>query len=123
MDDQTVGILATITQEGGTDEVWFNKGDNRYYLETSSMNGGLVLGVIAAITHKWIENLPTGTGAHSVAVNPCNNHVFVPIGSARGIAVFEHADKDKGPEEFDCERACEERCQGEGRGHREWGSR
>ena len=45
-----------------------------------------VLGVIDAGSNKWIANLPTGTGAHSVAVDPGNNRVYVP--TPEGIAVF-----------------------------------
>jgi len=30
-------------------------------------------------TNEGIENFPTGTDAHSVAVNPANNQIFVPI--------------------------------------------
>ena len=93
--DATDGfIVATITQVGGSDQVWYNPGDNRYYLASRSMTstgmkGGTatpVLGVIDAATNQWIANIPTGPNAHSVAADSGNNRVFVPV--PQGIAVF-----------------------------------
>lgn len=93
--DATDGhIVAKITEVGGSDEVWYNPGDNRYYTASRSMtSNGMkdgkstpVVGVIDAGTNKWITNIPSGKGAHSVAVDPSNNHVFVPV--PNGIAVF-----------------------------------
>jgi DNA-binding beta-propeller fold protein YncE len=94
MDARDGRIIATITQVGATDEVWYNPGDNRYYLAArnmtaTGMKGGLltpVLGVIDASTNQWITNVPTGTGAHSVAVDPTTNRTYVPVPT--GIAVF-----------------------------------
>jgi hypothetical protein len=105
MDDRDGSLVATITQVGGSDQVWFNKGDDRYYLAASNCNvkvcGGPVLGVIDAETNQWIENVPTATGAHVVAVNPRNNHIFVPRGPVSGpgsdtpgVAVYGHGDDD-----------------------------
>ena len=84
--------VATITQVGGSDEVWFNPGDHRYYLAsyqfrvTPSAPITPVLGVIDAKANTWITNVPTGpnprapvAGPHSVAVDPINNHIFVPL--------------------------------------------
>ncbi len=132
MDDRDGTILAHIPQVSGADQVWYNPGDNRYYIAANACNtdeckavsprsgpGYPVLGVIDASKRKWIENVPTGGGAHSVAVNPWNNHVFVPIATDKGVAVFEPADKDKDDEELDCHRACEKWCRGEDRDHRE----
>ena len=87
MNALTGAIIKTITQVGGSDEVWFNPGDNRFYLAASSMtSNGLksgtpmpVLGVIDASTNTWLYNVPTSTGAHSVAVDPSTNHAFVPL--------------------------------------------
>ena len=91
--------IATITQVGGSDEVWFNGGDDRYYLAARGMtSNGLstgtptpVLGVIDAEDNKWITNIPTGPNAHSVAADPVNNRVFVPL-RGQGVAVFAHTD-------------------------------
>jgi hypothetical protein len=80
--DGTKGtILATITTVGGVDEAWFNSGDQRWYLAARDMPGGPVLGVIDATTNTWLQNVPTNSNSHSIAVDPSNNHVFVPMQS------------------------------------------
>ncbi len=45
-------ILATITNVGGVDEVWYNSGDNRYYVAARDMPNGPVMGVIDAATKR-----------------------------------------------------------------------
>jgi hypothetical protein len=72
-------IIATITTVGGVDEIWYNAGDNRYYLAARDMPTGPVLGVIDAKTNLWLQNVATNTNSHSVAADPSNNHVFVPL--------------------------------------------
>jgi hypothetical protein len=96
MDLRTGSILATVLQAGGSDEVWYNSGDGNYYLAAAGMTGGPVLGVINADGLEWIENVPTGANAHSVAADWRTNRVFVPVtpesdSPQGGIAVFEVA--------------------------------
>ncbi|HKM89692.1 MAG TPA: hypothetical protein VJX29_03680 [Candidatus Acidoferrales bacterium] len=79
IDGSTNKIVATIDQTGGTDEVWWNPGDNRYYTAGRDMPNGPVLGVIDAATRQWLVNVPTGSNSHSVAADPLNNHIFVPL--------------------------------------------
>jgi hypothetical protein len=67
--------IANIT---GSDEVWFNGGDTRYYTGSSRMIGGAVLGVIGAETNLLIETVPQSTGSHSVAADSRENRIFVP---------------------------------------------
>jgi hypothetical protein len=67
-----------VTETGGVDETWYNPGDNRYYLAGRDMLPGPVMGVIDAGTNLWLFNLPVNTNAHSIAVDPGNNHVFMP---------------------------------------------
>jgi hypothetical protein len=67
-----------ITNTGGVDEVWYNPGDNKYYLAARDMLPGPVMGVIDAGTNQWLFNLPVNTNAHSIAVDPATNHVFMP---------------------------------------------
>jgi hypothetical protein len=74
----TLAIVATITNTGGVDEVWYNPGDNKYYLAARDMLPGPVMGVIDAGTNLWLANLPVNTNAHSIAVDPKTNHVFMP---------------------------------------------
>jgi hypothetical protein len=65
----------------GSDEVWFNSGDQRYYTGSSAnrVNGNLaaVLGVIDG-TSVLIETIPQSTGSHSVAADCISNRIFVP---------------------------------------------
>jgi hypothetical protein len=78
--DGTAGtILAEITNVGGVDEIWYNPGDNRYYVAARDMPNGPVLGVIDAGTNRWIQNVATNSNSHSVAVDPSTNHAFVPL--------------------------------------------
>jgi hypothetical protein len=77
----TGAILATITTVGGVDEIWFNPGDQRYYLAARDMPGGPVMGVIDAKTNTWLQNVTTNANSHSIAVDPSNNHAFVPLQS------------------------------------------
>jgi hypothetical protein len=87
----TGAVRATVTGVSGNDEVWFNRGDGRYYLAARSQPGGPVLGVVDAASGVLQQVIPTvnqaavpsaslqaGT-AHSVAVDPVNNHAFVPL--------------------------------------------
>jgi hypothetical protein len=72
-------VLATINNIGFVDQTWYNPGDNNYYLGARDMPTGPVLGVINAGTRQWLQNVPTNGNAHSVAVDPKNNHIFVPL--------------------------------------------
>jgi hypothetical protein len=56
--------------------VWFNPGENRYYL---AENAPQLLGIIDAQTLAFVENVQTGLGAHSVAADSTSNHIFTPI--------------------------------------------
>ena len=81
--------IANIT---GSDEVWFNKGDGRYYTGASrnckvfpitvpcpaASQQQAVLGVIDAKTNTLIETVPQGSGSHSVAADSKRNLIFVP---------------------------------------------
>ncbi len=73
---------ANIAGITGSDEVWFNPGDSRYYtgsskqLNTSKMTSP-ALGVIDA-TSLLIETIPQGSGSHSVAADCKLNRIFVP---------------------------------------------
>ena len=96
---ETGQVVAPIAQVGGSDEVWFNPGDNRYYLAARNNPGGPVLGIVDAETNLWIQNVPTSTNSHSVAADPRSNQVYVPLtaGSTSPcvhgcIGVFEDTD-------------------------------
>ncbi len=83
--DGTAGtILAEITNVGGVDEIWYNSGDNKYYVAARDMPNGPVMGVIDAATNVWLQNVTTNSNSHSIAVDSSNNHAFVPL-QAGGI--------------------------------------
>jgi len=76
----------------GSDEVWYNAGDRRYYLgasracgkaagcpaTASNPNGGAALGVVDADTNFFIEKIPQSQNSHSVAADSKRNRIFVP---------------------------------------------
>jgi hypothetical protein len=89
MDAASGAIDAVVAGVGGSDEVWFNPGDGRYYTASRSNPAGPVLGVIDADTQRLVQVVPTfntpgsapaprGT-AHSVAVDPASGHAIVPL--------------------------------------------
>src|SRR5260370_20741481 len=93
------GGTTDVPGVGAGDQVWFNKGDGRYYvtgsgspfrpLPAATAKGATPLAVIDAEDPTQIQlvppyNVPAGTRhpagtAHSVAVNAGNNRVFVPL--------------------------------------------
>ncbi len=80
-------VVATVLQTSGCDEVWYDRGDQRFYLAAFTNPTGPVLSVIDATTGTWVENVPTVKKAHSVAADPLTNHIFVPE-TGRGIVVY-----------------------------------
>jgi hypothetical protein len=72
--------FANIGGITGSDEVWFNAGDNRYYTGSSANPaslGGPALGVISAETNLLVETIPQGSGSHSVAADANRNRIYV----------------------------------------------
>ena len=90
IDERNGHIIATVPNESGADEVWFNPGDDHYFLARSSAVGAnQVLGVIDAdLPGKGVQadqdvftstKAIAGRNAHSVAADPVFNQVYVPI--------------------------------------------
>jgi hypothetical protein len=85
----------------GSDEVWFNRGDNRYYTGSSAaikpassqLNKGAVLGVIDG-TSVLIETIPQSSGSHSVAADSKHNLIFVPQVYTSAPMVFPLGDQN-----------------------------
>ena len=93
--DSTLVINATtknfthVNNIVGSDEVWFNKGDGRYYTGSNrnckvpgaqcpaAADQQAVLGVIDG-TSVLIETIPQSSGSHSVAADSKRNRIFVP---------------------------------------------
>jgi hypothetical protein len=86
--------VATIPGAGGCDEVWFNKGDNRFYAACSNNKvggaGPIIAVVNAASPFNLIATIPTNTGAHSVAADATTNTLWVPMPGTNGINVYTH---------------------------------
>jgi hypothetical protein len=90
--------FANIGNITGSDEVWFNKGDGRYYTASNrnckvsgapcpaAAQQAAVLGVIDG-TSVLIETVPQSSGSHSVAADSKRNLIFVPE-SAPAIPVI-----------------------------------
>jgi len=79
----------------GSDEVWFNKGDGRYYTGSNrnctkgapcpaATQQTAVLGVIDG-TSVLIETIPQSSGSHSVAADSKRNLIFVPQSAPKGV--------------------------------------
>jgi hypothetical protein len=95
MDANDGTILETLQSIGASDQVWFNPGDNRFYISAQYMtsdgtNKGTptpVFGVVDAVANRWLVNVPTAPGSHSIASDSTNNHVFVALRGG-GVGVF-----------------------------------
>jgi hypothetical protein len=99
IDDRDGDTLAFLGGQGNADEVWYNPGDNQYFVAES---GNAQFGVI---DHTGAADLPTPTaaGSHSIAADMLKNQIYVPgnkgattlCGSSNGcIAVFTASGKD-----------------------------
>jgi hypothetical protein len=87
----TTKNFALIGNITGSDEVWFNRGDFRYYLgasracgtsgtcpdPTHGFPGFAALGVVDA-TSVLIEKIPQSSASHSVAADSERNFIYVP---------------------------------------------
>jgi hypothetical protein len=95
VDATTGSSLATITQVGGVDEVFYNSGANQFYVAAQGMTADgtktgattPVVAIIDAGTNQWLQNIPTVQLAHSVAADPKNDHIFVPQ-RGKGVVIY-----------------------------------
>jgi hypothetical protein len=85
-------IIHTLAGMGGNDEVWYNPGDNQYFLAKSTAPANL--GVADPNGTQDTPFAPTLTGSHSVAADPVRNQVYVPFNDGSGIGVFTATGKD-----------------------------
>jgi len=102
--DAAVKVIATVANQDGSDQVWFNDGNNSYFLARSGGANPQQLGIIDAgdgeklgsdqsVTIGLPNNPPSsphGT-AHSVAADPIFNQIYVPIPSTAGLSVCSQA--------------------------------
>jgi len=107
--DRTNGTTLAELPFGGTDEAVYDPVSNRYFLAAGHHSADNVsrvgnkaakfdpaLGIVDASTRSLVAIVPTGTGAHSVAVDGESHHVFVPFAAGpseqftgTGVSVFE----------------------------------
>src|SRR5262249_48779912 len=89
-------IIGTLPGEAGADEVWYNPGNNQYFLGSGNhltAVGGSpapILGVVDA-TGKREDSSPTSAvGSHSVAADPVKNQVYVPVNNSATQGQLSH---------------------------------
>jgi hypothetical protein len=81
----TGNILNVVGQVGGGDEVWYNPGDDRFYVTAGdSQDGVQSLGLIDGTGTNWIVNAEDIRGRNPAAF-PGNNHVFTVVSVTNGI--------------------------------------
>jgi DNA-binding beta-propeller fold protein YncE len=79
IDVKTEMIVKVLHEIGGQDQVWYNPGVHQYYTASRDFPTGPVLGIINADSDTFVESVPTGENAHSVAADSKNNAIFVPL--------------------------------------------
>jgi hypothetical protein len=89
-------IYNVLDHESGSDEVWYNDGDDHYFLAESSYPFQQQLGIVNAFTGNQDPSVETGTAGaaghvHSVAADAVYNQVYVPIPSNAGSGVCSSA--------------------------------
>jgi hypothetical protein len=105
-------LVRSLDGLNGNDEVWYNPGDNHFFLAGSNHNlalptPGPILGVVDQRPDTIGEDASpaTAAGSHSVAADPVSNQVYVPGNKAATsichsgngcIAVFVSANHDPG---------------------------
>ncbi len=103
-------LIRNLPGLNGNDEVWYNPGDNHYFLAGSNHPaalGGPILGVVDQSADNGNEDTSatSAAGSHSVAADPVKNQVYVPgnkaattlCGGSNGcIAVFTTTNDDPG---------------------------
>ncbi len=105
-------LVRSLDGLNGNDEVWYNPGNNHYFLAGSNHNlalptPGAILGVVDQRPDTINEDASpaTAAGSHSVAVDPVFNQVYVPGNKAATsicpggngcIAIFMSANHDDG---------------------------
>ncbi len=114
IDERNGDLIRSLNGLNGNDEVWYNPGDNMYFLAGSNHKIGTnpatpILGVADQRPDTIGEDLdpPTVSGSHSVAADPVFNQVYVPVNSGGNalcgqtsttgcIAIFMSANHDDG---------------------------
>jgi len=114
IDERNGDLIRSLNGLNGNDEVWYNPGDDMYFLAGSNHKIGTnpatpILGVVDQRPDTIGEDLdpPTVSGSHSVAADPVFNQIYVPVNSGGNalcgqtsttgcIAIFMSANHDDG---------------------------
>lgn len=89
-------VMHVLPGEDGSDQVWYNEGDDHYFLARSGGSNPQKLGIVDAQNGQEDESVATGLPNttttphgtnHSVAADPVRNQVYVPIASNAGGAI------------------------------------
>lgn len=82
INEHSGAVIRVLDAEGGPDEVWFNEGDDHYFLARSAAKPQQ-LGVVDAVGRQADQSITIAQSgppnAHSVAADPILNQVYVPI--------------------------------------------
>ncbi len=82
--DIKTGKVTDIPGVGGSDESAVDNKAGRYYSALNGNPDGPILSVVDTKTNMLTQKIPTGPGAHSVAVNQSTGRVYVPIAVEAG---------------------------------------
>jgi hypothetical protein len=84
IDERDGTVLASLVNEGGGDEIWYNSGNNKYFFAARQNPAGESLIIVDAGLGFATQQPSTShlSNAHSVAVDPVFNRAYVPISSA-----------------------------------------
>ena len=102
IDERNGKVIRTLANQSGADMVWFNPGDDHYFLARSSAVAPTqLLGVVDSEGIRQDQSVPTTTttgapNAHSVAADPVMNQVYVPIPGNNKSTVCSAAGGDDG---------------------------
>jgi hypothetical protein len=88
-------LVRSLAGLNGNDEVWYNPGNNHYFLAGGNHNlalptPGPILGVVDQKPDTIDEDASpsTKTGSHSVAADPVFNQVYVPVNNTPAGSAF-----------------------------------
>ncbi len=79
MDTRSGAIVHEIGGISGSDQVWYNPGDDRYYIAAQGNQGGPILAAVDARPPYRVSIASTQAFAHSVAVDPSTDRAYVPF--------------------------------------------
>jgi hypothetical protein len=87
IDDRDGSTIHIVAGQGGTDENWYNPGNNHYFFARSGtvVTGGFLGVEDAGPPPSADTTAASGFGSHSVAADPIRNQVYVPIRGNTGV--------------------------------------